>query len=88
MGRGVRNAGKTNSDCGEVTSMTQLGNLTGKTFASISGTYRIVRDTKPAERDYQNGDERAIEYVDGRLAGETIEQVFEGPSSTGGWIDV
>lgn len=68
--------------------MTQLGNLTGKTFASISGTYRILRDTKPAERDYQNGDERTIEYVDGQLAGETIEQVFAGSSSTGGWIDV
>lgn len=67
--------------------MTQLGNLVGKTFASISGTYRIVRDTKPAERDYQHGDERAIEYIDGHLAGETIEQVFAGPSSTGGWID-
>lgn len=68
--------------------MTQLGNLVGKTFTSISDTYRIVRDTKPAGRDYQHGDEHTIEYIDGHLAGETIEQVFAGPSSTGGWIDV
>lgn len=88
MGRGVRVAGEVDSYRSEANSMTQLGNLVSKTFASISGTYRIVRDTKPAGRDYQHGDERAIEHIDGQLAGETIEQVFVGPSSTGGWIDV
>ena len=58
------------------------------TFGTISGTYRIVRDTKPIGRDYRNGDERTIKYISGQLRGQVIEQVFLGPTKTGGWFDL
>lgn len=68
--------------------MAQIELQLGKTFNGLSGTYRIERDTKPDGRDYQAGDERTIHYISGDLKGRYVEQVFEGPSNTGGWVDL
>lgn len=60
----------------------------GRTFAAMGGKYRILRDTKPPGRDYQDGDERSIQYISGKLHGRVIEQVFRGSTKAGGWFDL
>ena len=62
--------------------------MTETTYQTFSGSYVIVEHTMRNGKDYDDGDTRTIKYVSGELKGRVIDQVFEGPSSCGGWYDI
>lgn len=70
--------------------MTKLNSkpCVGILCTTIGGTYRIEAHTMKNGTDYDDGDTRTIRYISGDLKGRVIEQVFAGPSSVGGWVDI